>query len=430
MKSNKRLLIIFPTDYYLFNYIYELSIFCRNFFSKVEVITLEESVKNKLRKRDIDVQIFPRPLIFLHKLSANIFFRAIAWMSFRFFYFTKKNDFDVVFLPWDNKLIYISALPYFKSCTSHNTFNLVHLGDEIEANRSKTTSSFLNIFEQLLKKNIAPKLCGVTLKHNYLWYFDKAFGMRAQSYVQGFSGVDLMTVTGSRIKENLRKAGLEDTKTKLEVTGNPNYDGLLEKANKITDVDLQEFKDTFSIKNKQDVFTLFLSPTSFSADQINEIKLVIELIKDVNDQSFIILKLHPKTQKRFSSLFKSICNEMLSSFHIIDSTTTDIYNMKLILLSKAIIQKQSTVGFMAMILGKPIISYNLISTGYFDDLYKRLNCSFHAESEEQFISSLKRLDSLSDISELKTSQEIACKKFCLRINNPNKLICEAIDFHL
>ena len=67
---------------------------------------------------------------------------------------------------------------------------------------------------------------GVTLKHNYYWYFDKIFGMKSLSHVQGFSGVDLMTVTGIKIMDNVLNAGISSLDVKIEVTGNPNYEGI------------------------------------------------------------------------------------------------------------------------------------------------------------------------------------------------------------
>ena len=54
--------------------------------------------------------------------------------------------------------------------------------------------------------------------------------MKSLSHVQGFSGVDLMTVTGIKIMDNVLNAGISSLDVKIEVTGNPNYEGILEEA--------------------------------------------------------------------------------------------------------------------------------------------------------------------------------------------------------
>ena len=430
MKSSKRLLIIFPTEYYLFNYVYRFAQDATSFFSEVEVLTLDKFVLNKFSESNVKASFFPKMLIFAYKLSDYIILRGFTWICFRAFYFLRRNDFDVVFLPWDNKLIFISALAYFKSVTSHCTFNLVNIKDDIEQDKSMKKSPFIDFFEKILNKDLSPKLQGVTLKHNYYWYFDKIFGMKSLSHVQGFSGVDLMTVTGIKIMDNVLNAGISSLDVKIEVTGNPNYEGILEEADKLKKAGFDELYDNLSIEKDQDVFTLFLSPVSFSKDQISEVKLILKLIRSVYEDCFIIIKLHPSTQKRFTRIFNETCKEVLKNFLIIDKITSDTFNMRLVLLSKAIIQKQSTVGFIAMVLGQPIISYNLIDTGYYDNLYKHLDCSFHAESDEEFITSLHCLNSVDELARLRQRQEKACTNFCLRVNSPNQLIFEAIESNL
>ena len=107
MKSSKRLLIIFPTEYYLFNYVYRFAQDATSFFSEVEVLTLDKFVLNKFSESNVKASFFPKMLIFAYKLSDYIILRGFAWICFRAFYFLRRNDFDVVFLPWDNKLIFI-----------------------------------------------------------------------------------------------------------------------------------------------------------------------------------------------------------------------------------------------------------------------------------------------------------------------------------
>ena len=79
-----------------------------------------------------------------------------------------------------------------------------------------------------------------------------------------------------------------------------------------------------------------------------------------------------------------------------------------------------------MVLGQPIISYNLIDTGYYDNLYKHLDCSFHAESDEEFITSLHCLNSVDELARPRQRQEKHVL-ILFAVNSPNQLIFEAIE---
>ena len=225
------------------------------------------------------------------------------------------------------------------------------------------------------------------------------------------------------------KAGLDTARTKIEVVGNPSYEGFIEYAASFTNKKKQEFKRTLGFDPDDSCYSLFLSPSSFSRQQIEEVEKVLEVLSEKRAGCAIVMKLHPSTKREFYEVFRGILNRF-DKFYLTGDFTGDNFNLDIVLSSDAIIQKQSTVGYIAMLCGVPIISYNLFNTDYWDDLYKYLDCSLHAESVDKLQSAFDSLDSESEMSDLKNRQALACDNFCKRINSPSREIARILKHRL
>lgn len=426
-KSNlKKVLIVQPHEYYLFNYLVSLApSLIENRFD-VSVYTTDEIVFKKFQSAGIQVSLFPKHLIYLQKLSDRNFIRPIAWLAFYLWSYRHRKFFDIAILPFDNKLIFLAIKSFIKSCTIHTTINLVNLNQEIIEYQSHKKHSLVKFFEQFFRVSIAPRFNGKIMKHNFSWYIDKIFGPNVPNHIQGFSGVELITVTGAKIKANLIESGLDDNSINITVTGNPNYEGFASLIKKFTHQEKEIFKDSLGLPKQEKIFTFFLSPSVFSEVQIKEILLVIGRINFTYPDSTIFLKFHPKTFPKYLEIFEQQISALGIKFIIFKNFTGDDFNLKLILISEAIIQKQSTVGFIAMQARTPIISYNIYDTGYFDNLYEILDCSIHCKSMLEVDKALQDIKNPKLLEQLKIRQAKSCEEFCIETDSPNHEIAMAI----
>jgi UDP-N-acetylglucosamine 2-epimerase len=253
--------------------------------------------------------------------------------------------------------------------------------------------------------------------------------MRSDSLIQGFSGIDYMSVTGNKIKDTLSSAGLPKKGTRIHVVGNPAYDGFINFASKFTNDNKIAYKKHLNLSESKDLYALFLSPSSFSEGQIKETMLVVEAVLIYDRDASILLKFHPKTEAKYIDVFRSLISCETSNYSILTGYTGDYTNLNIILSSKCILQKQSTVGYISMLVSKPIISYNFIDTGYSDDMYKVMKSSLHCESTDDLLRSLSKLNSEDEMQKLQKLQAIACTNFCKRTNSAASNIVDIIDDH-
>ena len=174
---------------------------------------------------------------------------------------------------------------------------------------------------------------------------------------------------------------------------------------------------------------MFLSPSFFSKEQVDEVTIIIETVLAFDSKASLCLKFHPKTEKRFIEIFDNLLSQRTSRYKIISGSTGDKVNLDIVLSSKCIIQKQSTVGFIAMMTSVPMISYNLIETDYYDDMYKYMEASWHCETATEVTNKLSALNDLEEVQKLRGKQQTACSNFCLRNDSATNSIVEIIDKH-
>jgi UDP-N-acetylglucosamine 2-epimerase len=253
--------------------------------------------------------------------------------------------------------------------------------------------------------------------------------MRSGSLVQGFSGLDYISVTGNKIKDTLTSAGLPKKGTRIHVVGNPAYDGFINFSSKFTNDKKIAYKKHLNLSENKDLYALFLSPSSYSEEQIKEVMLVVETVLIYDRDASILVKFHPKTEVKYIDIFRNLISCATSNYSILTGYTGDYTNLNIILSSKCILQKQSTVGYISMLVSKPIISYNFMDTGYSDDMYKVMKSSLHCESTDDMLKFLSKLNSEDEMQKLQKLQEIACANFCKRTNSAASNIVDIIDDH-
>jgi len=426
----KKVLIPLVYDYYLFDYFTNLIKELKKRKYVVYVFTADKSIYYKYKNIGAEVRFLPLLIRLFLKRSGNIFFRSFLWISSYFWVVKIRRNYDFCIVPWDNKPLWNVILRNIPSLTVHSTTNLISIESELSEHRAIKSYRLQEFFERKTNLKILPRFNNVVLKHNKFWYLDKIFGMKSQNLIQGFSGVNHVTVTGKKIKSTLLDAGLDESKTKLHVVGNPSYDGFIEFAKNFDKTQYLNIKKKFNIPLNSNLYSLFLSPSCFSDTQIKEVSLVIDTIYRFDNSAAIFLKLHPKTNISFIRIFESLLLKKKLPFYITKKFYGDLFNLKIILSSKCILQKQGTVGYISMLVSKPIISYDFFKTNYHDDMFKILKSSFHCESPEEMITALNKLENKTGKKELDKLQDLACQNFCIRDNNCSKKIVDIIDNHL
>ena len=427
--KKKRILVPHLEDYYLMDYLLELSKTLQLAGYEVTVLTADKVVYDKFYNTKVQVDYMPSVIRLLRRRSGNVIVRCLLWLSGYLWILSIKNRYDFAIVPWDNKPLWYLILKQFPSLTVHNTTNLMDLNFEIESYKSPRTHKVAEILERVLRIELLPRLANVVLKHNKFWYIDKLFGMRSKNLVQGFSGIDYMTVTGNKIKNTLIEAGLSKIGTKIIPTGNPTYDGFLSYAKDFNNTKKEAFKKSLGLSGQSDLYGMFLSPSFFSKAQIKEVTLVVEAVLEFDSRASISIKFHPKTESRFIDIFDNVLSQRTSNYKIISGSTGDRVNLDIILSSKCILQKQSTVGFIAMMTSVPIISYNLLDTDYYDDMYKYMEASWHCETAKEIMQSLSSLNDGAELQKLSNLQEIACSNFCLKNDSASNSIVGIINNH-
>ena len=425
----KKILIPYLYNYYLFEYLEGLTKELQIRGYEVHVVTADKVVYDKFVKIGINSKYVPLIIRLLLRRSGNMFVRSLLWISGYVWLAFLRNRYEFSIVPWDNKPLWYLMSKKIPSLTVHNTTNLMDIDFEIDTYKSNKNHAVAKFLEDILKVSLLPRLCNVVLKHNKFWYLDRLFGMRSGSLVQGFSGLDYISVTGNKIKDTLTSAGLPKKGTRIHVVGNPAYDGFINFSSKFTNDKKIAYKKHLNLSENKDLYALFLSPSSYSEEQIKEVMLVVETVLIYDRDASILVKFHPKTEVKYIDIFRNLISCATSNYSILTGYTGDYTNLNIILSSKCILQKQSTVGYISMLVSKPIISYNFMDTGYSDDMYKVMKSSLHCESTDDMLKFLSKLNSEDEMQKLQKLQEIACANFCKRTNSAASNIVDIIDDH-
>ena len=200
--KNKNLLIVHALDHYLYEYLFKLTPFLKKKGFKVSVLVLDEKIFAQYKSIGIAAEYFPIFVSLAYKRNRFVILRPVACIACYFWTFLNRSNYDLAVVPWDNKMIYYAILRGIESITVHNTTNFIDLELELAEQKSKKDHFLMKKIESIFKVNLMPRFMEEITRHGFHWYIDKLMGMRSSSLIQGFSGIELMTVTGDQIKKN------------------------------------------------------------------------------------------------------------------------------------------------------------------------------------------------------------------------------------
>ncbi|GJL54494.1 MAG: hypothetical protein NPIRA02_16260 [Nitrospirales bacterium] len=163
---------------------------------------------------------------------------------------------------------------------------------------------------------------------------------------------------------------------------------------------------------------------------MNEVVTVIDSIRKKNQDSQFLLKFHPKTVQTAIKRFKNALTGYDNDVRFVVEFFGDDHNTLLVLASDFLLQKQGTVGFIAMLCRLPIISYNFYTTDDDDDMYENIGGSFHVRDVSELNETLDRLTTPEGLAESARRQQFACENFCCENFSPCTEIVKIISDHL
>lgn len=371
----------------------------------------------------------------LSNRSSNPIARLLLWACAWAWAARVARAYDFAIVPWDYRPLWYVIARRLPSMTLSTTTAVIDREIYLENVRLKSnrverlSHRVYAALDAIFGGRVLPRNGKVVMNYSAatLWV-DRLMGWRAPSTLLGASGAELVCVPGERIRENLIALGVESERVKT--VGAPNYEFLEAVRRGFNGRQRRRVLDRYGVESDKRVFTFFLSPSAFSDAMVNEVCLVVHRIRSWYPDSGVILKFHPKTRSRDPPRFLAQLKYLGRDLVMIENFCGDEENALLVLSSYALVQKQSTVGFMAMRFRVPIISYNLIETQYEDHMYKALGGSFHAESLEDLDGILARLETPEWQEELRKKQTKACQRFCVEEPSPCREISKLIQAHL
>jgi hypothetical protein len=427
--KSKKILYAWFDDYYLFGYGFELiDILLINGFD-VTVLLKDYKVAGQLSSinKKAKIKIVPSGIRILSNRSNYILIRILFWIASRFYVERISKNYDFAIVPWDNRILWYLISQKIPSLTVHNTTNFIDLNlmlsheRMLDRDRKKLTHKILIFIQNLCGIKLLPEINNIILKYSKFWIIDKIMGKKSINNIQGFSGIRYLTVTGDEIKKTYVEmgVGIGKSKTKIIVVGNPSYDKL--KKLDLNIIEKEKIKIELNIPFSKKIYSLFLSPSCFSISQMEEILLVIDTVNKLEINLWFLIKFHPKTSKDEKEKLKAkILN---SNVTYIEDYTDEILNLRIILISDCLLQKQGTVGYIAMLKHVPIISYNLLETNYFDDMYERIGGSFHSKNIDELVLNIALYQTEFGKKEMIRKQNLATKSYC----NSDLMACDEIS---
>ena len=435
----KRILIPLLREYYLFEYFHHLIPRLLGDGFHVTIVTFDPRIKSgfSLSHPNFSLRVGPTPVRVCWNRSGSVLFRILLW-AFGWpwaWLITRRQDFVIV--PWDNKPLWYMISRFRPSLTSHNVtdfsnleMTLAHLGLK-STTADRPSHRVALAVDRLLGGRLLPRVQGHILEYWRYLFIDRLMGYRAPNTLHAFSGIDYFTVMGRRIEENYNACGIGvgGSRTRITVTGSPSFETVFNVAKDFPAAERKDMLRELGLPSEAQIFSFFLSPSSFHDAQIEEVATVVETIGNKAADAFFVIKFHPKTRATEPERFRHRLSALGDSLVLLTAFGGDEFNAKLILLSHCLLQKQSGVGYIAMMLKVPIISYDLAETNYQDDMYKLLGGSFHVETADQLQAVLDRLNTAEGREELTRKQDEACRRYCVVVDSPCGKISAVIRRH-
>lgn len=371
----------------------------------------------------------------LHNRHTRLLPRVLLWLSGWIWSAGIARNYDFAIVPWDYRPLWYAVARSMPAMTLSTTTIVMDPDLEIEdrclpESQEPGRMHWLAVIaDRLTGGRFLPRLGERTEKYQpKLLWVDRLMGWRATGHLLGASGATFVAVPGEQIRDNFVHFGIP--KDRVKAVGVPGYEFLHGLSQAFDEPARHRFCAEIGLDPARKIFSFFLSPSTFSQTMIDEVALVARSIRKRYADSIIVLKFHPKTRRQEPPRFRNALAELGDDLVLFTEYRGDETNARLVLSSHAIVQKQSTVGFIALLLNVPIISYDLLETGYQDRMYKILDASFHAENLVELETILENLESPASLAELRERQRLACQRFCLDVTSPCTEISKLIRGYL
>lgn len=434
--ESPRVLIVLLHEYYLFEYFRTLVPALLDAGCTVTIVTYDDAIRRTFSKIHPRCRVERAPALLepLNGRSANPFFRTILWVGAWIWARIIRRRFDVAVLTWETNAIGYAvsrSLPAVLCYTTTDFYDLNEMiahhvwrpGNGIDGH--SWTHAALCAIDRVCGRRLLPRVGGVVQRYRASHLLvDRCMGFRAENYFGDLRGPVHRTVTGHRIKEHLIAIGA--SAERVHVVGQPGFDQLYHLRETFNATARAQFRRELHVSLNSTMFVLFLSPSRFTTSQLDEIALVIGTITQRCPSAYLVVKLHPKTAGGELERLMQRLEGMRNQIQFITAFMGDAFNAQLILASDWLVQKQCSLGFLAMMYGVPIISYNILTTNYEDEMYAALDGSIHVRSVEQLAAVLDRLDDDAMRRDLRERQRIACERFCLATDTASARVANVV----
>jgi UDP-N-acetylglucosamine 2-epimerase len=214
-------------------------------------------------------------------------------------------------------------------------------------------------------------------------------GVRYNVARKGGAGGKFLCVNGPHYAESFAQAGVPAEK--IVVTGSPHHDRLVEASRTFRESDALEFRSRLNISRRSHIVSFFLQPYgSMSRDGKNyadEVAWITNELLNVSPDLFVVVKVHPKENAEKYLFLTNIPRVFLVDA---ERYTGNDLNTDLILSSRLVVLYSSTIGYSALALEVPLLTYR------FDNLpvgkhYQIIGGNVHVTQREAFAPAAKAL---------------------------------------
>lgn len=405
--KSKSILLAWYYDYHLFCYLETLLLCLLEEGFQVTLLTCDTTLAGKyknIKHDNFDQQYKPwlRPVMRIMDRKTTRFF---GWFFGWVWSFWVSLKYDVVIAPRDNK-------PFQHMITAWKPAVIIQpalgFGDK------------LYIQHKYGKDTPFPNL--LQFSKQYAFVIDYLFGCGFLKHTRGNPKKKYFTVTGNDMAEYFVKRGANPNH--VYITGNPNYDGLL---NISPDENLIK---ELGLNQKKEIYALFSSQINFSKKELAKLSEFLKILFAQSPQIHLIWKVHPTMQNTNLEALKTWLKEQKSySVTIVRDLKGDFNNAKIIALCDGVLIEESNVGLLACLQEKPLFLISLSDVlskqkGNFYCLFDNMmNCS----EPGAFKTHLSSIKDSAFKAKIVNAQNEMMSNICKKTNSPCREIVNVIQ---
>jgi hypothetical protein len=255
------------------------------------------------------------------------------------------------------------------------------------------TRKIVELLSDLSGRQLLPRLGSeIYLPHRSdLWRTVGALfgGVRYNVARKGGAGGRFLCVNGPHYAESFAQAGVPAEK--IVVTGSPQHDQLVEASRTFRESDALEFRSHLNIPRRSHIVSFFLQTYSSMSrdgkDYGEEVAWITNELLNVSPDLFVIVKVHPKDK---ADKYPSLPDNSRVLFVDAERYPGEDFNTHLILSSRLVVLYGSTVGYSALALEVPLLTYKLdnLPMGQY---YQMIGGNVHVTRREDFAPAAKAL---------------------------------------